>query len=218
MSGDHPITLVVDGYRGRQDDRSGPLESLDPGADVVWNEWVGPGDSLSGRLNRLVEWNADRSDPSTAVNVVGLSMGCQIAARFSKRLDAVGDVVLVAPDPKARPVARDETEVADGIVSAYQEAQQLWGGVAVPADAFAKSLVTLSARAKRVRIVYCATDGVAEWDGNVESLVSGLDGVDRVELIEAVDGERVDSFGATVDLSAAAAGDVHERLWSATRL
>ena len=67
-------------------------------------------------------------------------------------------------------------------------------------------------------MIYCRTDGVAEWEGNVESLVSDLEGVDRVQLIEAVDGERTDSFGVTVDLAAAATSDVHERLWSATTL
>ena len=212
------VRVVVDGYRGRQDDGAGPLASLGLDQPTVWNRWAGPGDSLCDRADRLVEWNAARGDRSTPVHLVALSMGCQVAVRLGEELDVVDEVVLIAPDPKARPVDRDAAEEADGIVSAFREAQDLWDGAAVPAQPFAQALVALAARARRVRVVYCRTDGVAEWDRNVDALIAGLATVDGVRLIEAVDGETVTASGVTVDLSAGGTTDVHERLWSATHL
>jgi hypothetical protein len=185
---------------------------------IIWNNWAGPGDSLSRRVDRLLEWNTARRDRSTPVHLLALSMGCQVAVRVGQDLEAVDDVVLVAPDPKARPVKRDVEETAVGVVSAFEEAQALWGGVAVPARPFTEALVALAARARRLRVICCRTDGVAEWDGNVDELVAALAVADGVELIEAVDGDIVTAAGVTVDLSERGTGDVHERLWSATHL
>jgi pimeloyl-ACP methyl ester carboxylesterase len=211
-----PVAVVLDGYRGRQGEGSGPLARLGPDQRTVRNYWTGSGDSLSGRVDRLLKWNAARSDASAPVHLLALSMGCQVAVRLGQDLEAVDEVVLVAPDPKARPVERDSEEVADGVVSAFEEAQALWGGAAVPACPFTDALIALAKRARRMRVVYCRTDGVAEWDGNVDALVAGLVTVDGVELIEAVDGRVVTASGVTVDLSSGGPGDVHQRLWSAT--
>ncbi len=218
MFGPHAVGVVVDGFRGRQDDGPGPGASLPRDQTIVRNSWTGPGDSLRDRLGRLVEWNAARGDKSAPVHLVALSMGCQVAVRLGQELDLVDEVVLVAPDPKARLGDRDTAEAADGIVSAFREAQDLWDGAAVPSQPFAEALVALAARTRRVRVIYCRTDGVAEWDRNVDALVAELATIDGVRLIEAVDGETVSAFGVTVDLSAGETTDVHQRLWSATHL
>ncbi len=212
------IPVAVGGYRGRQAEGSGPLARLGLGRPTIWNEWAGPGDSLSDRVDRLLGWNADRRDASMPVHLLALSMGCQVAVRVGEHLEAVGEVVLVAPDPKARPVKRDSEETAVGVVSAFEEAQALWDGAAVPARPFTEALVVLAARATRLRVICCRTDGVAEWDGNVDELVAELATVERVELIEAVDGDIVTGRSGTVDLSEGGTGNVHQRLWSATHL
>jgi pimeloyl-ACP methyl ester carboxylesterase len=210
------MAVVLDGYRGRQRAGSGPLEQFGLDHRVVRNDWVGPG--LSDRADRLMEWNAVRGDTSTPVHLLALSMGCQVAVHVGQGLEVVDEVVLVAPDPKARPGKRDSEEAAVGVVSAFQEAQALWGGVEVPARPFTDALIALAARARRLRVIYCRTDGVAEWDGNVDAFVAELATVDGAELIEAVDGGVVTASGVTVDLSDGGPVDVHQRLWSATRL
>jgi pimeloyl-ACP methyl ester carboxylesterase len=207
--------VVLDGYRGRQGEGSGPLAWFGSDQPIVRNYWTGSGDSLSGRFDRLLKWNAARSDASAPVHLLALSMGCQVALRLGREIEAVDEVVLVAPDPKARPVERDD-EVAGGVVSAFEEAQALWGGAAVPALPFTAAFIALAKRAGRMRVVYCRTDGVAEWDGNVDALVAELATVDGVELIEAVDGRVVAASGVTVDLSNSGPGDVHQRMWAAT--
>ena len=210
------VPVVVGGYRGRQNEGSGPLARVGLDRPIIWNDWTGPGDSLSDRADRLLEWNASRVDMSGPIHLLALSMGCQLAAHVGQFLENVDEVVLVAPDPKARPVERDCEETAAGVVSAFEEAQALWGGVAAPADAFTGALISLAAGARRLRVVFCRTDGVAEWDGNVDAFVAKLATVDGVELIEAVDGGIVTASGVTVDLSTGGEIDVHQRLWSAT--
>lgn len=213
------VAVVLGGYRGRQTEGSGPLAGVRLAQPIIWNDWAGNGDSLSGRVDRLLEWNASRADTSKPVHLLGLSMGCQIAVHFGQFLETVDEVVLVAPDPKARPVKRDSEETAAGVVSAFDEAQALWGGAAVPANPFTEALVVLAAKARRLRIAFCRTDGVAEWEGNVDAFVAELATVDGAELIEGVDGHIVTASGVTVDLSAAGGEiDVHQRLWSATHL
>ena len=61
-------------------------------------------------------------------------MGCQLASYFGQFLETVDEVVLVAPDPKARPAARDSEEIAADVVSAFEEAQALWGGAVATVD------------------------------------------------------------------------------------
>jgi pimeloyl-ACP methyl ester carboxylesterase len=212
------VAVVLGGYRGRQIEGSGPLAGVRLDQPIIWNEWAGHDDSLSARADRLLEWNASRVDTSKPVHLLGLSMGCQLAVHFGQFLESVDEVVLVAPDPKARPVERDSEETAAGVVSAFEEAQALWGGEAVPANPFTEALVALAAKARRLRIVFCRTDGVAEWDGNTDAFVAELATVDNVELIEAVDGHIVTASGVTVDLAADGEIDVHERLWSAIHL
>ena len=212
------VPVVLGGYRGRQNGGSGPLARFGIDQLIVWNDWTGPGDSLSSRVERLLQWNAARGDPAAPVHLLALSMGNHVAVHVAQNIDVVGEVVLVAPDPKARPVGRDEQETSIGMASAFEEARAFWGGVEVPAVPFSSALVALASRARRLRVIYCRTDGVAEWKGNVDALVTGLATVDGVELIEAVDGETVVASGATVDLSAAGTADVHQRLWSATHL
>jgi len=212
------VTVVVDGYRGRQDDGSGPLANALVDHPAIWNSWAGPDDSLCDRVERLLEWNTARGDRSTPVHLVASSMGCQVAVRIAEELEVIDEFILIAPDPKARPCDRDGAEDANGIVSAFREAQELWNGAAVPAQPFSEALVALAARTRLVRVVYCRSDGVAEWDGNVETLIAELAAVKGIRLIEAMDHQTVTASGLTVDLSAGGTTDVHERMWSATHI
>ncbi len=210
------VTVVVGGYRGGTSCESGPAAGLS--GPTIHHNWAGPADSLSNRVDRLLEWNTARVDPSAPVNLVALSMGCQVAVQVGQSIETVGEVLLVAPDPKARPVGRDAEETKAGTVSAFDEARELWSGTDVPAWPFTDAARTLATRAARLRIVCCRTDGVAEWDNNVDTFVDQLTTIDGVELIEAIDGAVVTEAGVTVDLSAKATTDVHERLWLATQL
>jgi hypothetical protein len=67
---------------------------------------------------------------------------------------------------------------------------------------------------ERIRIVYCRSDGVAEWSANVELMVDELLATTGIELIEAIDGEVVSTDDMTVDLGVGNPEvDVHDRLW-----
>ena len=112
-----PALVVFDGYRGRHDgDRTaaaGLTALLGCGDSTYWNNWSERGDSLKRRFDRASAWLKMRLGNITEVNVIGLSMGCQLAIRFvhhaSIKAPSIefGQLVLIAPDPKYRPVGRD---------------------------------------------------------------------------------------------------------------
>ena len=133
-----PALVVCDGYRGLHDgDRTaaaGLTALLGCGDSTYWNNCSEPGDSLKRRFDRASAWLEVRLGNITEVNVIGLSMGCQLAVRFvhhaSIKAPSIefGQLVLIAPDPKYRPVERDVEEIKAGTSSAFEEAVALWGG------------------------------------------------------------------------------------------
>ncbi|RLE16808.1 MAG: hypothetical protein DRJ50_14710 [Actinobacteria bacterium] len=64
------VPVVLGGYRGHQNEGSGPLAGVGLEQAVIWNDWTGPGDSLSDRADRLLEWNASRVDKSEPVHLL----------------------------------------------------------------------------------------------------------------------------------------------------
>lgn len=220
--------MVFTGYRGGDDEGPSPLVSFQAasGAEckTIWNRWAGPGDSLLDRLQRAMDsLDTDAADRAV-LNVLACSMGCQLAARFLVDVLAmdsppkVGEVLLVAPDPKHRRLRRDAEESAAGITSAYDEASELWGVSGPSGSHFVGALKDVAPAASTVRIVYAREDGVAEWDGNVEVMLAEVGSLPGVKLIEAQDGEVVVEHGLAVDLgSGDHQTDVHDRLWGATR-
>jgi len=111
-----PALVVFDGYRGLHDgDRTvaASLKALLGCEDsTYWNNWSERGDSLKRRFDRASAWLEVRLGNITDVNVIGLSMGCQLAVRFvhhaSIKAPSIefGQLVLIAPDPKYRAVGR----------------------------------------------------------------------------------------------------------------
>jgi hypothetical protein len=123
-------------------------------------------------------------------------------------------LLLIAPDPKYRPVGRDAEEIQAGTSSAFEEAGALWGGRGLAGPRFVSGLADVANRMERIRIVYCRSDGVAEWSANVELMVDELLATTGIELIEAIDGEVVSTDDMTVDLGVGNPEvDVHDRLW-----
>ena len=219
-----PDLVVFDGYRGRHDgDRTAAagLKALLGCEDsTYWNNWSDRGDSLKKRFDRASEWLELRLGNITDVNVIGLSMGCQLAVRFvhhaSIKAPSIefGQLLLIAPDPKYRPVGRDAEEIKTGTSSAFEEAVALWGGSGLAGPRFVSGLADAANRMERTRIVYCRSDGVAEWSANVELMVDELPATTGIELIEAIDGEVVSTDDMTVDLGVGNPElDVHDRLW-----
>ena len=215
--------VALDGYRGLHPVYSGPLTSVAPDVEVTHNYFDGSNDTLLLRYKRLVEELRPIATTNGAVSLVALSMGCHLVAKLGDDLSALDgielrDVLLIAPDPKARPVDRDHDETAAGIVSAFEDARSLWGGAPVPADPFHASLARLTLQTSRTRVVYCRSDQVAQWEDNSELLVASLTALDQVHLIEAIDGQAVEEHGLTVDLRPGEGTDPHGRLWDATRV
>jgi len=152
-------------------------------------------------------------------------MGCQLAVCLSENIYnndlklRFGEVVLVAPDPKARPVERDHEETASGITSAFDEAKLLWGDNSQMFKRFLDALVKMASLADHVRIVLCRTDGVAVYTNNADHIVRHLKGIENVGIIFAQDGEIVNSHGVIIDLTAPAGRyDVHDRLWKSIKI
>lgn len=221
--------VVFDGFRGCHDDGLSPVPSLEAALGTAvathWNCWTGPGDSLADRFDRVLSWLDAESQHVAEVHLVALSMGCQLAARFGAHVLArtpsieIGQVLLIAPDPKYRPVERDATETAAGVVSAYDETVALWGDASSDDHPIVSTLKAVARRATKVSIVYSRADGVAQWEDNVELMITELRSVKGVELIEARDGDIVVEHDVIVDLeSTDRRSDVHERLWTAVRL
>jgi hypothetical protein len=161
------------------------------------------------------------------MHLVGLSMGCQVGVRVLVELLAdrsdltLGQVVLIAPDPKLVPGRRDRAETEAGEVSAHDEAVELWG-TAIPADAMVPATCALLTAAERGWLVVCRSDGVAGWDGNGERLVAACRPLPGVAVVEAIDGARVWAHGLEVDLRTGvdhhgAEREVHDRLAGAIR-
>ena len=204
--------VVFDGYRGLRDgDRTAGagLKALLGCEDSThWNNWSELGDSLKRRFDRASAWLEVRLGNITDVNVIGLSMGCQLAVRFvhhaSIKASSIefGQLLLIAPDPKYRPVGRDAEEIKTGTSSAFDEAVALWGGRGLAGPRFVSGLADAANRMERTRIVYCRSDGVAEWSSNVELMVDELTVTTGIELIEAIDGEVVSTDDMTVNLAA----------------
>ena len=189
------------------------------------NQWKRPGDSLSDRFNRLTDWWNANNIQMPKLNILSFSMGCQLAVRFAENIyntDSklrLGEVVLVAPDPKARPVERDHEETASGTTSAYDEAKLLWSNKSQMLERFLDALVKMAIMADHIRIVLCRTDGVAVYANNVDYIVSHLNGIENVRIIIAEDGKIVNSHGVTIALTAPAGKyDVHDRLWNSVRI
>ncbi|MBT4036826.1 MAG: hypothetical protein HN575_05225 [Actinobacteria bacterium] len=219
-----PDLVVFDGYRGIHDgDRTAAtgLEALLGCEDsTYWNNWSEHGDSLKRRFDRASAWLEVRLGDITHVNIIGFSMGCQLAVRFvhhaSIRAPSIeySQLLLIAPDPKYRPVGRDAEEIQAGTSSAFEEAGALWGGRGLAGPRFVSGLADVANRMERIRIVYCRSDGVAEWSANVELMVDELLATTGIELIEAIDGEVVSTDDMTVDLGVGNPEvDVHDRLW-----
>ena len=219
-----PALIIFDGYRGLHEGHAtaaGGLEALiGSRVSTYWNYCLKGGDSLRARLDRALEWLEVRRNDITEINVIGLSMGCQIAVRFVNQASTTdasiefGELVLVAPDPKYRPVGRDAEEIGSGTPSAFDEAEALWGNSGLAGPRFVAGLLDSANRMHRTRIVYCRSDGVAEWNANVELMVGGLPPGEGIELVEAIDGEEVSAGGMTIDLGAGNhESDVHDRLW-----
>ncbi|MEE2769390.1 MAG: hypothetical protein VX833_09275 [Actinomycetota bacterium] len=219
-----PALVVFDGYRGIHDgDRTAAagLKALLGCEDsTYWNNWSEPGDSLKRRFDRASAWLEVRLGEISDVNVIGLSMGCQLAVRFvhhaSIQMPSVefGQLLLIAPDPKYRPVGKDVEEIKARTSSAFEEAAALWGGRGPAGPRFVSGLADAANRMERTRIVYCRSDGVAEWNTNVELMVDELPATTGIELIEAIDGDVVSTDDLTVDLGVGNPElDVHDRLW-----
>lgn len=217
--------FVFDGYRGANDVGQNAAASLSRllGASVAvcWNKWLGSGESLSDRFLRATAWLEERSSHISQISAIGLSMGCQVAVRFSQQMSArypplcLDKLVLVAPDPKYRPVGRDVEEASAGISSAFDEAVGLWGSEGAAGPQFVSALADLTGHFADIRIIYCRSDGVTEWKNNVDLMIQELNLREGVDAIEATDGELLEGSDTTVDLrSVNLESDVHERLWS----
>jgi hypothetical protein len=216
--------LVFDGYRGFHDDHRTAAASLKAVLGIedfaYWNYWSRDGDSLKRRFDNASAWLEARVDDITDVNIIGLSMGCQLAIRFvhyaSIKTPSIkfGQLLLIAPDPKYRPVGRDAEEIKAGITSAFEEAAELWESREPAGPRFVSGLIEAANRMERTRIIYCRSDGVAEWSANVELMVDELPATTDIELIEAIDGETVSTGDMTIDLGIRNPElDVHDRLW-----
>lgn len=221
--------LFIDGYRGQNsiDDLAvvSFVRSLKVKQVSHVNQWTGPGDSLSDRFNRLIQWWNENNINISKLNIFAFSMGCQLALRFGEYIcnkDSefrFNEVVFVAPDPKARPVGRDHEETASGITSAYDEAKSLWHYESQMLEGFLNALLKMAGMADHLRIVISQTDGVAVYKNNVDHIVRHLNGKENVGIVFAQDGEIVKSHGVIIDLTAPAGNyDVHDRLWDSVRI
>jgi len=132
---------------------------------------------------------------------------------------AIGHVVLVGVDPKIRLGAQDTQERHLGIESAFDEATQLWEDVGSAGRAFTETLNNISRESDSMRLVLCASDGIAERKNNVDQLVGDCINNDRIDIIEAIDRKHIDACNISVNLTddsyARAEVDVHFRLWPA---
>ena len=220
---DKTTIIALDGYRGLHPVYSGPLLGVAPDVDLRHNYFDGHDDTLLRRYRRLVDELEEIGRASRGVRLVALSMGCHLIAKLGEDPAALNgielrDILLIAPDPKARPVEKDHEETAAGNVSAFEDACALWCDAPAPAAPFRASLAKLTLQAGRTRVVYCRRDQVAQWENNTEFLIADLTEVQRVDLIEAVDGQVVERHELTVDLRPGEGTDPHERLWDATRV
>lgn len=143
------------------------LETTPDPLELVINGRMSEKDSLKSRWRRAKSWvNRLSQRPDTTIRILGYSMGCHLAVKFAAKLPAkrVGDLWLIAPDPKFRPTDLDKLKSP----SAYKEAQDLWDTDGLPGDRFCSNLKRLSQLV--IHVIYSRGDPVAVWDGNVKMM------------------------------------------------